>query len=214
MRKLKTPGLAAVPPPQSSGDVVDTSRKLVDAIEKGDKEERINSARAAVFESANAAKEKPMPELMRKVIESSFLPYEHLLSEHKELEELLDSSKKVGHQAALLESAETCARRAFKLWISFKQMTLEWEMDNRIVFSSMREEATKALHREKEQGYRSKQITDADVNNMIATMFPDEWRAQEIKRSLAHGTEKSLEHLVEMCNFKVKSLGTLVGKGR
>lgn len=216
MRKLKTPGnLAAVPPPdESKPNAVETSRKLVDAMEKADKEERISAARAAVFENANAAKERPMTEPMRRIIESQFLREEDIVREHRELEERLKTSNKVGHQAHELEESEVNARRAFKLWITFKQMTLEWEMDNRVVFTDMREQATKALQREKEQGYRSKQITDADVSNMMATMFPDEWRAQEIKRSRAHSTEKSLEHLVEMWGAKVRSLGTLVGRGR
>lgn len=218
MRKLKTLGdTAAVvspPSPPSSGQIVDVSHKLVVAMESADRESRVHSARAAVFESNNAAKERPMPDAMQQVIERQFIRHEDIVTEHRELETLLDTAKKVGHQANALEEAEKNARRAFKLWITFRQMTLEWEMDNRIIFSDMRDAANKNLHEEKKSGFRSKQITDADVENEIASCFPDEWRAQEIKRSQAHKAEKSLEHLVEMWGSKCRSLGTLVGKGR
>jgi dsRNA-specific ribonuclease len=89
-----------------------------------------------------------------------------------------------------------------------------WEMDNAVIFGAMWNEASKALQREKDQGYRSKQITDKDVEAMVGTMFPDEWRAQEVRRLRAKHTEKSLEHLVEMWGSKCRSLNTLVGKGR
>ena len=209
MRKLKPQDVP--PAPDSVGAV---STKLSTAIEKGDKESRVSAARAAVFESANATKETPMAVPMRRIIEAEFDTDTDLVAEKERLEDVLDSSNRQGHQASALEQAETNARKAFRLLIRFRKMHAEWEMDNSTIFSAMRIEAEKALQREKEQGYRSKQITDKDVEAMISTMFPDEYRAQEVRRLEAKQTEKSLEHLVDMCGSKCKSLNTLVGKGR
>lgn len=216
MRKLKEPGI--LPPPEDSKPDVETaSAALVNAIKLAEQEERaehVSAARAAVFENPHAAKEKPMPAAMSQIVASSFLKEEDMVAEKKELEELLDSSKKIGHQANSLAKAEFEARRAFKLWISFKDMALKWELDNQVVFSDMKNAANKALQDEKDAKLRSKMITDADLNLMCATMFPDEWRAQEIRRARAKAAEKSLEHLVEMYGSYCRSLGTLVGKGR
>jgi len=213
MRKLKDKAAdAAVPPSPESEAAV--SEKLSDAIAKGDKESRVSAARAAVFESANAPKETPMAVPMRRIIEAEFDTDTDLVAEKERLEDLLDSSNKPGHQANALEQAETNARKAFRLLIRFREMHAAWEMDNAVIFSAMRIEAEKALQREKEQGYRSKQITDKDVESMVSTMFPDEYRVQEIRRLRAKQTEKSLDHLVEMWGSKCRSLNTLVGKGR
>ena len=74
MRKLKSPGNAAtVPTPPESTSVVETSKKLVKAIETADREERISAARTAVFENANSAKERPMKAPMSQVIERQFI---------------------------------------------------------------------------------------------------------------------------------------------
>jgi hypothetical protein len=152
---------------------------------------------------------------MARIVESHFDSFDGIEKEHRELEELLDTSaRKPGHQADALEKSEALARRAMRLYLKFRQMRFEWEQDNQILFSNMRVEATRALQREKEQGFRSKQITDADVATMCATMFPDEVRVQEAQRNRASLTEKSLEHLVEMWSSKCRSLGTIVGKGR
>lgn len=202
-----------VPPAQSS--VADVSKKLAQTMEDAEKEAKLSAARAAVFENPYAAKEHPMPTPMRRIVEHHFDDDEtDIAVEHKALEKLLDSSERVGHQSNALEQAETNARRAMKLYLRFRQARFEWEQDNKVVFSSMRIEATKALQAEKQSGTRSKQITDADVETMCASLFPDEMRAQEVRRNKAHLTEKSLEHLVEVWSSKCRSLNALVGKGR
>ena len=195
--------------------VEDVSKKLAQTMEDAEKEAKLSAARAAVFENPYAAKEHPMPTPMRRIVEHHFDDDEtDIAVEHKALEKLLDSSERVGHQSNALEQAETNARRAMKLYLRFRQARFEWEQDNKVVFSSMRIEATKALQAEKQSGTRSKQITDADVETMCASLFPDEMRAQEVRRNKAHLTEKSLEHLVEVWSSKCRSLNALVGKGR
>lgn len=156
-----------------------------------------------------------MAPAMERIVVSAFGGNDlDLAKEQKELEAALDTSTDVGRQAHALERAETNARRAFRLLISYREMYAAWEADNAVFFGAMWSEAQKALQAEKDNGKRSKQITDRDVEMMAAVTFPDEWRAQEIKRLRAKQTEKSLEHLVEMWSSKCRSLNALVGKGR
>ena len=218
MRKIKEPQPEApvVPPPPESS-VADLSGKLNSASEKADKADRVLAARAAVFESANAVKEVPQSEVMRKIVSFQMgddTDAASIVRDMRDLESELDSTNKQGFQVNALEHVESQARRAFKLLIRYRELHQAWEMDNSVIFGSMWGEAAKALQREKDQGYRSKQITDKDVEAMVSTMFPDEWRSQEVKRLRAKQTEKSLEHLVEMWSSKCRSLGLLVGKGR
>ncbi len=198
-----------------TGDSVETSRKLQQALEESARESKIGAARAAVFDSANAVKEVPFPPVAARIVETHFDESVDIDKEHQQLEAALDSADtKPGHQVHELERAEHNARRAFKLYLRFRQLRDEWEQDNRVLFASMREEAQRTLQHEKDTKQRSKQITDADVEHVCALMFPDEMRAQERQRNRARLTEKSLEHLAEMWSSKARSLGVLVSKGR
>lgn len=225
MRKLKRPvddpfadasiaALQSVIQPPTESSVADVSRKLADTIEQADREERVASARAAVFESANAAKERPMTPPMEAIVRHHFDDPSDMIREHRELEDALNTTDKPGHQVHELERAESRARRAFRLYVRFRQMRFEHEQDNAVLFASMRAEATKSLQLEKKQGYRTKQITDADVEAECARLYQDEYRHQENARSRARLTEKSLEHLVEIWSSKCRSLTALVSKGR
>lgn len=206
MRKIKV----------TTPEVKEVSEKLLEAIATADHNERKSAARAAVFESANATKETPQPVTMKKIIEIQMGNGENetLIVDMKELENELDSTNRPGHQIHALEKAEANARNAFRLLIRYKEMHQTWEMDNAVLFASMWAEASKSLHQEKADGHRSKQITDKDVETMVYSMFPDEYRTQEIRRLRAKQTEKSLEHLVEMWSSKCRNLGLLVNKGR
>lgn len=213
MRKLKEkkPDPSAPPATESIADV---SGKLVDALSRGDKADSVSAARAGVFDSANAPKEVAMPRVMARIVEMEFEDGTDLVKEKVRLEEALDTTSKLGQQANALEQAEVNARAAFKLLIRFREMHQAWERDNATIFATSWNEASLTLQREKDKGFRSKQITDKDVEMMVATMFPDEWKSQEIKRLRAKSTEKSLEHLVEMWSSKCRSLNALVSKGR
>jgi len=130
------------------------------------------------------------------------------------LEAHLDTTEKTGRQVHELERAERNARKACSLLLRYRMMHADWEKQNSTIFSSMWIEATKALQAEKDAKTRSKQITDRDVEMMCASMFADEWTAQESRRMRAKLTEKSMEHLVEMWSSKCRSLNALVSKGR
>jgi hypothetical protein len=212
MRKLKTED-----PKPNVDEAKKVADQLMDAITTADKQSNVQSARAAVFQSSNAPKEQPMPTAMRKIVEMEMgdgETAESMIADKLMLEDELDSSNKVGHQVQQLERAELNARKAFRILIRYRQLHTAWERDNATVFSSIWYEASKALQREKDLGNRSKQITDKDVDMMCASMFPDEWRENEVKALRAKQTEKSLEHLVEMWTSKCRSLKSLVEKGR
>lgn len=221
MRKLKDekkqPDEGGPGAPLAVDESKKVADKLVGALVAGEKQAGVQSARAFVFENHNAPKEAPMHPAMTRIVELEMGDGddpEALVKDKRYLEDQLDSSDKPGHQVAQLERAEHNARRAFRLLIQYRQMQHHWEKDNATVFSAIWYEATKALQREKDQGHRSKQITDKDVEMMCANMFPDEWRAVEVKSMRSKQTEKSLEHLVEMWTSKCRSLKSLVEKGR
>ena len=113
-----------------------------------------------------------------------------------------------------LDEAERNARLAHKLWTNAKKEKKRWDLDNEVTFGAMRSEATRSLQREKEQGLRSKMITDADVESRCATMFPDEYRAQELRRYDMHLMVDNLGNLVEEWNSRCKSLQVILSKQR
>jgi len=84
-----------------------------------------------------------------------------------------------------LDAVEELARSAHQLYISAKETVRRFESDAIVLSVDMRSQATAALQSEKDAGQRSKQITDADVESRMATMFPDEWRSLEMRRSRA-----------------------------
>lgn len=84
-----------------------------------------------------------------------------------------------------LDAVEELARSAHQLYISAKETVRRFEADAIVLSVDMRSQATAALQAEKDAGQRSKQITDADVESRMATMFPDEWRSLEMRRSRA-----------------------------
>lgn len=78
----------------------------------------------------------------------------------------------------------------------------------------MRQEATRRLDEEKKNGLRSKQITDADVEAMISTLYPDEYKAQSVRRAKAHALERSAENLVDLWNSRCRTLAAMAGHQR
>ena len=113
-----------------------------------------------------------------------------------------------------LDLAERHARDAHRLWQTGIVEYKRWEADNEVVFSSMRSEATRALQHEKDQKLRAKQITDADVDARIATLYPDEWRAQQNARGRNKAMLASLENLSEVWMSRCRTLQTILTKQR
>ena len=78
----------------------------------------------------------------------------------------------------------------------------------------MREQATKALHGEKERGVRTKQITEKDVDTKCAAMFPDEWARQETKRLRHKLTEDRMKFAIENAQLRCRILDSMMARLR
>jgi hypothetical protein len=136
---------------------------------------------------------------------------------HKLEAELRLGDKRTEHAYAqrALERCAHNAYRAHRLYITAKRARDAWEAENEPVFAAMWTAATHALQAEKDQGVRSKQITDADVRARCATLFPDQWLAQEDRRRAIELTVKSLERLADIWQQNRSSdLKTYVAKMR
>lgn len=167
------------------------------------------------FESANAAKEDKLREDLDKIVETVFVNDVH--ETWKRLREALVIGEKRSDHGTLqkaLDKAEENAYDAHRLWITGKVEWERWERENDVVFGAMRSEATASLQKEKEDGVRSKQVTDADVTARIATLFPDEFQAQEFRRAKVKATIASLESLAVRWDSRCRTLGTMLSKLR
>ena len=125
-----------------------------------------------------------------------------------------DKRTDYGSMLQHLDQAERNARDAHRLWQTGIIEAKKWEMDNEVVFAAARSEANRSLQAEKDKGIRSKQITDADVDSRIASLFPDEWRAQQHERNRVKAMLASLENLSEVWLSRCRTLQALVAKQR
>lgn len=133
---------------------------------------------------------------------------------YQRLEDELNSSMKLGHQADALERAETNARAAFRLFLNADSNLSMWKLGHERTMSAFREVAGEKLQQEKDLKLRSKAITEADITAKMTDMFPDEVVRAEQRRLQFESVKKDLEHLVKMWSDKIRSLQVLVGKGR
>lgn len=190
--------------------VEETSDQLQAAMDEAAKEE-------AAFTAPKAA--KPATALngsFDRIVESACV-VRNPSAEYEELETALslgETRSEYGSVHRALDMAETYARRAHKLWMAAKIERQRWELDNQVVFGAMRLEATRTLEREKDSGLRKKQITDGDVNAMCASLYPDEYRTQELRRAEVKAMEESLQHLSETWSGRCKTLQTILSKQR
>lgn len=140
-----------------------------------------------------------------------------ILTMYKELEKKLqvgDGRHEHGHIVVALDAAESNFRLAHRLYTTSRIIRQTWELDAETTNAKLRSEATAILSKEKEEGKRSKQITDGDVVATMASLFHDEWRAQEEKKIRWVAIEKSLENLVEAWASRCRSLQAMLTKSR
>ncbi len=160
-------------------------------------------------------KEVPVRDGFDRIVETIFV--DDPWGEYKELHRLLevgDDRNEYGAVIKALDRAEVNARRAYALYATAVVARREWELANEVVFSAARKEATRRLQHEKNEKTRTKMITDADVESQIAIMFPDEWKAQELRRTKMKAMVDSMQHLSEMWSSKCRSLQTMASKLR
>lgn len=89
------------------------------------------------------------------------------------------------------------AYEAHRLYVTAKLEYKRWELANDVIHGAMWIASTQSLQREKDDGLRAKAITDGDVKARCATLFPDEWVAQELGRMQIKETVDNLEFLVK-----------------
>lgn len=167
------------------------------------------------FESANAAKTPMIRSDFGKIVETVFVNDLH--ETWKKLKDSLTVGEKRSDHGTLqkaLDQAEKNAYDAHRLYITAKIEFESWQKDHDVVMGAFWSEASRSIQKEKDEGNRSKQITDADVRMRIATLHPDDWKVLEVKSAKFKATVDSLANLSEQWNSRCRTLQTMMGKLR
>lgn len=100
--------------------------------------------------------------------------------------------------AAAINLCESNAKRAHRLYVLARYQFDRYKIQAEVALGAMREAATHRLGVMKAAGQHPKQVTDSDVKDMAATMFPDEW--VDINDRFAR-TEHTLAHLARFADL-------------
>lgn len=119
-----------------------------------------------------------------------------------------------GSFAHALEAVQGEARDAHWLWQIAQLERNRWELDNAVSHGAMRSKAMRVLQQEKDAGVRSKQITEADIHSMCAIIFPDEYKASELRKKQVEMLEESTKDLARRWSERAEDLRVLYGKMR
>jgi hypothetical protein len=218
-RVKKESGTTEAPKPSASlprGDLLETSAQLVKELETADKEVAKEKARAIVFESANAAFEKPMDARFEKIVERTFAPKDWSLFQDK-LDAWMELGDRRTEEAFIRKAHEegpSIVREGYACYLQIRLARETWERENDVILGAMREQATEALQGEKDRGARNKTITEADIVAKCSTSFPDEWPRQESKRLKYKLTEDRAKHDVEDAILRCRHLDTMMSRLR
>ena len=158
------------------------------------------------FPSANAAHEVPFHEGFTRILEYTFV---------KDVEETFHRirgfiDRKGGRTRLDVDEANSLLRLAHDLLITTKREKYRWDLDNRVVFAKCYEEAVLDLQKEKDAKTRAKQVTDEDVMNRFALMYPEEYVYQERKKQETKLLVYSMENLVEVMQQLARNLSLTV----
>jgi hypothetical protein len=165
-----------------------------------------------VYESAHRDVEEPLDPRFEKLVETAFV--DDPFAVYEELEAALTIGEKRNDRGTVqerLDTAATNSRRAFKLWRTAQLVAKDWELRNRPVFASRRAQALAALEAEKQAGERKKAIAEADVLDMVATMFPKEHHESEVRRLKIHPLERNAENLFETWREECRLIAVIAG---
>lgn len=100
--------------------------------------------------------------------------------------------------AAAINLCESNAKRAHRLYVLARYQLDRYKVSAEVALGAMREAATHRLSVMKAAGHHPKQVTDSDVRDMAATMYPDEWA--NIQDRVAR-TEHTLAHLARFADL-------------
>lgn len=191
------------------------SRDLKGAMEEERRREDAPAPNPLVWDSANRRERPTVDPAFQAIVTTLFV--DDPKATYDRLEKALvvgDKRTDYGSMMEHLDRAERNARDAHRLWQTAIVEYKRWEMDSEVTFAGMRSQASRSLQDEKEKGVRSKQITDADVEARIASLYPDEWRAQQSERAKLKAMLASMENLAEVWLSRCKTLQVLLSKQR
>lgn len=210
--------VAAIQDPTAAllADAVETSRQLTTVLVEADKEAAVENARAVVFDNANAATEKVIDSRYPAVVERVFRPMDWatVLDRYDAWIELGDKRTDEGFIRKAHETGPRLVQDLFDAYVQVRLARETWELENDVVFGAMREQASKVLELEKERKIRTKQITEKDIDQKCAAMFPDEWASQESRRLRMKLTEDRMKFAVENAQTRCRVLETMMAKLR
>lgn len=111
-------------------------------------------------------------------------------------------------------NAERNALDAHRLYVGAKVAHEVFEIEAEAVAGALRTAATAELQKEKDAKQRSKAITEADVREKCAAMFPDEWLAISERRAKAEGALSSMKRLADLWEARCFGLSTMLSAGK
>lgn len=197
-------------------DVLENSRSLSSVIAEADKEAAIEQARQVHFDNANRAVEREIDPRYPAVVQRVFRPMEwtDVLDRYDAWLELGEKRTEEGFIRKAHEMGPRLVQDLFDCYAQVRLARETWELENDVVFGDMREQATKCLEVEKERKIRTKTITEKDVDQKCAAMFPDEWARQESKRLRMKLTEDRTKFAIENAQTRQRVLDSMMSKLR
>lgn len=115
-----------------------------------------------------------------------------------------------GRLQECLDEACACVLRAHKLSLAAEEVYETFRAENEVAYAAKRTEANAALQKEKDQGLRSKMITDADIEGKVAAMFPDDFVASKRREKRMHGMRDQVRKLVSAWESRVSTIQTQI----
>lgn len=194
----------------------DNGEQLVAELTKADKETAISNARAVVFDNANKIEEKPIDRRMAGLVSRTFLPMDwgKVLDRFEQWMALGDQRTEERFIRKAHEEGPEILGLVQDVYIQVKFAREAWELDNYTMLGAMREEASNILEGEKAKKLRTKTITIDDVTSKAASLFPDEYAAQEKQRRQYSLAEDRAKFAVERATIRCKHLDTMLHKLR
>lgn len=171
---------------------------------------------SVIFDSANKRSSKhPIPDIKRgfkEVVKDIFETGYNVELEFKAIEQSLSIKKSLtpGVIQAAANSAEEMARRAFKLYVIAKTEYEAYVRETDAIIGALRDGATAKLEKEKAAKIRTKQITESDVREYAAQMYPDEWQAINNRRDRAKGMLAYIENLAALAKSRCYTVSNML----
>jgi len=133
--------------------------------------------------------------------------------EYEELEKRLSISEALTPEVIKREQNEVdrLAYAAHRLYVLARIALERFDTEAGISQAAMRTQAAVSLQSEKDAGKRSKAITDADVQQRMAELYPDEVRAVDDQKIRARKAVENLENLAERWARRSWTLSSMAG---